>query len=152
MKLTSSSDACKQWLQMLLLGNSDVRQVATLKTVMAWISAVWENLVDPQVMHLAWKHASAQRGSAAGGSRGARAGAAAYLEAIQQLGWQSPSVHSIHTRQGHTLYFGRGPAPDGSHAVDPAFLRTVASDAYESAALASSKLAEELADLSGTLG
>ena len=136
----------------LLLENSDVRQVITLKTIMAWISAVWEELVDLQVMQLAWKHASAQRGSAAAGNKGTHAGAAAYLEALQQVGWQSPSVHSVRTRQGHTLYFGKGPAPSGTHAVDPAFLKTLASDEYESTALENSKLAEELTDLSGKLG
>ena len=76
----------------------------------------------------------------------------AYLEAIQQLGWQSPSVHSVRTRQGHLLYFGKGPAPGDSYAADPSFLKIVAIDDYEAVALSSSRLAEEMADLSGARG
>ena len=136
----------------LLLESSDVRQAVTLKTVMAWVSALWEELVELEVMQLAWKHACACRSTDAGKSTGALAGAAAYLAALQQIGWQSPSVHSVRTRHGHILYFGRGPAPEGAHSVDPAFIKVIASDEYESSVLANSKLAEDIADLSGMHG
>ena len=136
----------------LLLESSDVRHDVAIRTVMAWVNVVWEDLVELETMHSAWKHACACRASAPGKKRGALAGAAAYLEALGQIGWHAPSVHSVRTRRGHILYFGAEPAPEGAQLVDPSFVKVIASDEYESAVLVNSKLAEDIADLSGAHG
>ena len=136
----------------LLLENADVGQVLVLKSVAAWVSGAWDNLVEQETLAAALRAAQVTSMDAHSRPRGILSGASAYLDALQQIGWSAPSFDSVRTRTGHVLYFGSGPLPTGAFSADPRLVKLSAKDDYEVRAMISSTVARDLADLLGTRG
>ena len=136
----------------LLLESMDAGEVLVTKAIMAWVDGLWDQLVEPGVMQRAWQYACAHNLLEDRRARGSVAGAAAYLESVEKLGWTTPSFDSLKTRQGIILYLGNGPAPCGAHAADPTLVRRFVGDEYEQQAMLSSTVGKDLADLSGLRG
>ena len=136
----------------LLLEGADVGEKIAIKTVMAWVCGLWDELVEAEVMHKAWRHACVANMEATSCLRGTLSGAVAYFATLRRLGWLAPSANSVRTRNGTLLYFGPGAVPAGGHMADPTLVRRFVVDDYEEVAISQSTLARDMADLSGRRG
>ena len=136
----------------LLLEGMDVGEMLAIKTIMAWVNGLWDQLVEPSIMQRAWQYACAHNLWNDRQSRGSVAGAAAYLEHVEKLGWTTPSFDSVRTRQGIILFFGNGPPPKGTYAAAPTLVKKFIKDEYEQHIMLMSTVGKDLADLSGLRG
>ena len=71
---------------------------------------------------------------------------------MRRLEWHSPSVHSIRTRDGTTLFYGVERAPEGIVVADPRTVLRWAQDDYEIAVGVNSQVARDIFDISGVRG
>ncbi len=84
----------------------DHRIGLVLAPVRAWLEAVWEQEVDADDMLAAWRYAQRVTGLSARPHRMAVGAARSYVAALTRLGWQSPSVDAVLTREGHVMRVG----------------------------------------------
>ncbi len=70
------------------------------------MEAVWEGRIDKDDMGEAWKYAQRVTGLSARPHRTANGAARSYIAALRRLGWSSPSVDTVLTREGHILRIG----------------------------------------------
>ena len=103
----------------LLIEGLDPARLVIEKAVMTWVCAVWDNLLERTVMQDAWRVACVDRMSRLGGGKARQGGAAALLDALDRLGWTSPAVDVLKTRDGLLLCFGDSRAVEGGHEADP---------------------------------
>ena len=136
----------------LLLEDADVALTLSTKTITAWVAGVWDNLVEQETLASALRLAHRRAIATSEGPRGVLSGAAAYLDALRQVGWKAPSFDSVLTRSGHLLYFGSLTVPTGAHSSNPRFIRNLAVEDYEVLAMSGSTVARDLADLHGARG
>ena len=103
-------------------------------------------------MRKAWRHATVGSMGVTGPLRGTLSGASAYLANLRRIGWAAPSFDCVQTRSGVLLYFGEEAPPVGTFAADPGLIKKFAAEDYEREALAASRVAKDLSDLSGLKG
>ena len=66
------------------------------KSVINWASAIWDQLIDTDVMEAAWRHASKL-------NQAARGAAGSFHAALRLVGWRAPSHSVVITRSGAAL-------------------------------------------------
>ncbi len=93
------------WARLGLRG-ADHRVGLVLRPVRAWVEAVWVGRVSREDMMEAWKYAQRVTGLSARPHRTANGAARSYIAALGRLGWSSPSVDTVLTREGHILRIG----------------------------------------------
>ena len=89
----------------LLLEEADVAQTLCIKTITAWVTGAWGNLIEQETMVAALRLAHKGAITAGGRPRGVLSGAAACLDALRLVGWKAPSFDTVLTRSGHLLHF-----------------------------------------------
>ena len=136
----------------LLVEDVDIGQELILKCISAWVTGVWDNLIEQEVMITALKAAQVAGMMGNVGARGVLSGAAAYLDSLQRIGWSAPSFDCVRSRTGHLLYFGEGPIPNGAHSTDLRLIKLLAKDDYEATTMSTSSVARDFADLLGARG
>ncbi len=85
---------------------ADHRIGLILTPIRAWLEAVWEGEVGKDDLLAAWKYAQRVTGLSARPHRSALGAARSYVAALTRLGWRSPSVDAVLTREGHLLKVG----------------------------------------------
>ncbi len=93
------------WARLGVRG-ADHRVGLVLRPVRAWVEAVWEGRVNKEDMAEAWKYAQRITGLSARPHRTANGAARSYIAALGRLGWSSPAVDTVLTREGHILRIG----------------------------------------------
>ncbi len=136
----------------LIMNGNDPGAKVVAQPVIDWAEAWWGGIVHREHMTAAWRLAVKTVGVSARPNLAVMGGAGTFVASLRRLGWLTPSPDSIITSKGEILYFGDGEPPDGAHAVDPRSLRRWVADEYEAVALARSRLATEINDLSGDGG
>ena len=127
------------------------REVAT-GPIMDWITAWWDDSLDKDVMHDAWRFAIMSVGMCGRPNAAVRGGAGAFFAALRRLHWTSPSVHSSRTRDGTILFYGAERAPEGAITADPRTICRWAQDDYEIASGLNSQVARDISDIGGVRG
>ncbi len=94
------------WARLGVRG-ADHRIGLVLRPVRAWVEAVWEGRLDREDMEEAWKLAQRVTGLSARPHRTANGAARSYIAALSRLGWSSPAVDAVLTREGHLLRIGQ---------------------------------------------
>ncbi len=93
------------WARLGVRG-ADHRIGLILKPVRAWIEAVWEGRLGREDMADAWRYAQRITGLSRRPHRTANGAARSFIAALGRLGWHSPSVDTVMTREGHLLRVG----------------------------------------------
>ena len=136
----------------LTLEQADPGLGAVTGPIMEWISAWWDTRLDRDVMHDARRFAITTVGMSGRPNAAVRGGAGAFFAALRRLGWHSPSVHTVKTRDGTTLFYGTEKPPEGTVAADPRTILRWAQDDYEIAVAVNSQVARDITDISGVRG
>ena len=82
----------------LALEKADPGRQVVVEAVATWAAAWWDNQMDHEVMHDAWRYAIKAVGMSARPNAAVKGGAGAYFVALRRLQWKAPSVHSVCTR------------------------------------------------------
>ncbi len=77
-----------------------------LAPVRAWLEAVWEGRVEEEELLAAWRFAQRVTGLSKRPHSTAHGAARSYIAALTRLGWRSPSVDAVITREGHVMRIG----------------------------------------------
>ncbi len=93
------------WARLGVRG-SDHRIGLILKPIRAWLEAVWEGRLSVEDMADAWRYAQRVTGLSRRPHRTANGAARSFIAALGRLGWRSPSVDTVLTREGHLLRVG----------------------------------------------
>ena len=115
----------------LLVEDADPAYYAVIKKqIGAWIAAVWDEGVQGDILRDAWRWGVKKVGASLRPHAAVTGGAGAFWSALRRVGWTSPSWHSVRTRNGKILYFGKDAAPEGTAAVDPCSIYEYLKDDY----------------------
>ncbi len=93
------------WARLGVRG-SDHRIGLVLRPIRAWLEAVWEGRLSLEDMEDAWKFAQRVTGLSRRPHSTANGAARSFIAALGCLGWRSPSVDAVLTREGHVLRVG----------------------------------------------
>ncbi len=93
------------WARLGVRG-ADHRVGLVLRPIRAWLEAVWEGRVNMEDMMEAWKYTQRVTGLSRRPHRTANGAARSYIAALGRLGWRSPAVDTVLTREGHILRVG----------------------------------------------
>ncbi len=93
------------WARLGIRG-ADHRIGLVLRPIRAWLEAVWEGRLSADDMMDAWRYAQRVTGLSARPHRTANGAARSYIAALRRLGWRSPAVDAVLTREGHPLRVG----------------------------------------------
>ena len=133
----------------LALEQADPGRDAVTGPIMDWIMAWWDDSMDKEVMHDAWRFAIKSVGMSGRPNAAVRGGAGAFFAALRRLHWQPPSVHPIKTRDGTLLFFGEERTPEGAIAADPRTICRWARDDYAIVFGLNSQVARDISDIGG---
>ena len=136
----------------LLAGEADPARYLIEKAIMAWVCGLWDSLVDLSIMKEAWKAASIERMSCTGPGRARQGGAASLFGALERIGWVSPAVDALNSRDGALLCFGERGAAGGGCEADPSLIKEFLRDDYEQAMLVTSQVSKDFGDIRGLGG
>ncbi len=84
----------------------DHRVGLILAPTRAWLEAVWEGRVEEEELLAAWRFAQRVTGLSKRPHSTAHGAARSYIAALTRLGWRSPSVDAVITREGHVMRIG----------------------------------------------
>ncbi len=90
----------------LAVRGADHRVGLILAPVRAWLEAVWEGRIEKEEMLAAWKLAQRVTGLSTRPHSTAHGAARSYIAALARLGWRSPSVDAVITREGWAMRVG----------------------------------------------
>ncbi len=90
----------------LAVRGADHRVGLILAPVRAWLEAVWEGRIEHEEMLAAWKLAQRVTGLSRRPHSTAHGAARSYIAALARLGWRSPSVDAVITREGWVMRIG----------------------------------------------
>ncbi len=93
------------WARLGIRG-ADHRVGLVLRPIRAWVEALWEGRVSRDDMTQAWRYAQRVTGLSRRPHRTANGAARSFIAALGRLGWRSPAVDTVLTREGHTLRIG----------------------------------------------
>ncbi len=93
------------WARLGVRG-ADHRIGLILKPIRAWVEAVWEGKLSMEDMADAWRYAQRVTGLSRRPHRTANGAARSFVAALSRVGWRSPSVDTVMTREGHILKVG----------------------------------------------
>ena len=136
----------------LTMEGTDPASIAVVGAVMDWVNAWWDELIDNQAMYDAWRHGAKTVMMASRPNAAVQGGAGAFFAGLRRLGWSSPSPHSVVTRDGTILFFGGGPAPEGTTGADPKTVMKWANDDLQTATALQSQVAKDMNEIGGATG
>ncbi len=93
------------WARLGVRG-ADHRIALILRPIRAWVEAVWQGRVSADDMLDAWRYAQRVTGLSTRPHRTANGAARSFIAALTRLGWRSPAVDALLTREGHLLRVG----------------------------------------------
>ncbi len=85
---------------------ADHRVGLVLAPIKAWMEAVWEGRMEVDEMIAAWRYAQRVTGLSRRPHATANGAARSYIAALSRVGWRSPSVDAVLTREGHLMRVG----------------------------------------------
>ncbi len=93
------------WARLGVRG-ADHRVGLILKPVQAWMESLWEERLTREDMTDAWRYAQRITGLSRRPHSTANGAARSFIAALSRLGWRSPAVDTVLTREGHLLRVG----------------------------------------------
>ncbi len=85
---------------------ADHRASLILAPIKAWLEAVWEGRVEQEELLAAWRYAQRVTGLSKRPHASAHGAARSFIAALTRVGWRSPAVDTVLTREGHMLRIG----------------------------------------------
>ncbi len=127
----------------LAVRGMDPRVGLILRPVRAWMEEVWRGEVARDDLHAAWMQAQTTVGLSTQPHRAAHSAAASYVAALARIGWKSPAVDAVITREGNLLRLGD---------VDVVMMMRMAVDDLGTKIALDSEVAKDFADDAGVRG